>query len=156
VDTVRALLVLAVVANAMLVGAGLDQHIKQLPARHRIGVVAFSEYSKAADLANGVAWYGVLGIGSAVLTLITAAVGLHSVSRVDVTVALCCAIVFTLAHSVGTARAAPINFSQRKAAGDPERLAVIFDRFTRWSRVRVGFQILTLLSVTLTLIITPL
>jgi protein-S-isoprenylcysteine O-methyltransferase Ste14 len=31
----------AVVSNGLLVGASLDQSIKQLPARHRIGVTAF-------------------------------------------------------------------------------------------------------------------
>lgn len=42
------LLVAAVLGNGLLVGASLDQTIKQLPTRRRIGVVAFSEYSKAA------------------------------------------------------------------------------------------------------------
>ena len=32
----------AVVANGLLVGVSLDQSIKQLPARHRIGVTAFA------------------------------------------------------------------------------------------------------------------
>ncbi|MGH7883315.1 MAG: hypothetical protein ACREN8_10500, partial [Candidatus Dormibacteraceae bacterium] len=68
------LLIIAVLVNAILVGASLDQSIKQLPARHRIGVVAYSEYSKAADLANGVLWYGVLGIGGALITLAAAVV----------------------------------------------------------------------------------
>ena len=31
-----------VVANGLLVGVSLDQSIKQLPARHRIGVTAFA------------------------------------------------------------------------------------------------------------------
>jgi hypothetical protein len=63
-------------ANGLLAGAGLDQSIKQLPARHRIGVLAFARYSQAVNLANGVAWYATLGVGAALLTLVAAAAGL--------------------------------------------------------------------------------
>jgi hypothetical protein len=63
-------------ANGLLTGASLDQSIKQLPARHRIGVLAFARYSQTADLANGVAWYAVLGVGTALLALIAAGAGL--------------------------------------------------------------------------------
>jgi hypothetical protein len=71
----------AVVANGLLVGASLDQSIKQLPARHRIGVEAFSAYSQAADLRNGVAWYATLGLGAAAVTLAAAAHGRRDPSR---------------------------------------------------------------------------
>ena len=52
------------------------------------------------------------------------------------------------AHSFTTTRAAPLNFSQRAAAGDAARLEVIFDRFERWSRARSALQVLTLVVVT--------
>jgi hypothetical protein len=71
----------AVVAKGLLVGASLDQSVKQLPARHRIGVEAFSAYSQAADLRNGVAWYATLGLGAAAVTLAAAALGRRDPSR---------------------------------------------------------------------------
>jgi hypothetical protein len=40
------------------------------------------------------------------------------------------------------------QLSQRAAAGDPARLAAIFDRFERWQTARATLQVLTLLSVT--------
>jgi len=49
-----ALVALATAVDGVLAGASLDQSIKQLPARHRIGVLAFSAYSRASDQANGV------------------------------------------------------------------------------------------------------
>jgi hypothetical protein len=64
VDAVLALLTAAAVANGMLVGA-LDQSIEQLPARRRIGAIAYSIYSRAADLWHGVPWYAGLGVGTA-------------------------------------------------------------------------------------------
>jgi hypothetical protein len=140
------LLVAAMLANGLLVGASLDQVVKQLPARHRIGVVAFSDYSTAGDLGHGIAWYAALGIGAALLTIIAALVGLTDESDTQSS-ALWLALLLTVAHSLTTARAAPLNFSQRAAAGDPARLEAIFDRFERWSRARSALQVLTLLSV---------
>jgi hypothetical protein len=151
-DSTLWLLVAAMLGNGLLVGASLDQTIKQLPARHRIGVVAFSDYSKAGDLGRGIAWYAALGIGAALLTVLAAVVGLTDEPGTQSAVALWLALALTVAHSLTTLRAAPLNFSQRAAAGDPARLAVIFDRFQRWSTARATFQVLTLLSVTSALI----
>jgi hypothetical protein len=50
------LLIAAVVVAAMGAAASLDQLIKQVPARYRIGVVAYSAYSRAADFHTGI-WY---------------------------------------------------------------------------------------------------
>jgi hypothetical protein len=142
------LLVAAVLGNGLLVGASLDQVIKQLPARHRIGVLAFSDYSKAGDLGRGIAWYAALGIGAALLTVIAAVVGLADPPGTAAAAALWLALGLTVAHSFTTVRAAPLNFSQRAAAGDAARLAAIFDRFARWSTARASLQVLTLLTVT--------
>jgi hypothetical protein len=145
-DASMLLLVAAVTANGVLVGASLDQSIKQLPARRRIGVVAFSEYSKVSDLGHGIAWYAALGIGAALLTVLAAAVELTDQPSTQSSAALWLALVLTVAHSLTTARAAPTNFSQRAAAGDPARLEAIFDRFQRWQTTRATLQVLTLLS----------
>jgi hypothetical protein len=48
-----------------------------------------------------------------------------------------------VAHSFTTARAAPINLSQRSAAGDEAALRRIFDRFERWQTVRAILQLAT-------------
>jgi hypothetical protein len=146
------LLLAAVLGNGLLVGASLDQTIKQLPARRRIGAVAFSEYSKAGDLANGVAWYATLGVGAALLTVIAATVGLTDRPGASLAAALWLAVLLTAAHTFTTTRAAPLNFSQRAAVGDAARLEVIFDRFERWSRARSALQVLTLLAVTWALV----
>src|SRR5215471_9740702 len=64
---------LAAATNGLLAGASLDQSLKQLPARHRMGVSAFSLYSRSADLSrNGVIWYALLGISAALVTIAAA------------------------------------------------------------------------------------
>jgi hypothetical protein len=119
-------LLAAVVANGLLVGASLDQPVKQLPARHRTGPVAFAAYGQAADLRNGVPWYATLGLGTAGLTL---AAGL------------------TVGHLLVTAVAAPVNFSQRGHNGDPAALERVFGTFARLTALRAGLQAATLAAV---------
>jgi len=141
------LLLAAAGANGLLAGASLDQSIKQLPARRRIGVVPFSRYSEAADLSNGVAWYASLGIGTAALTLAAAVAGLLGHPNTPTAIALWGALVATLVHSLATSRAAPINFRQRQLGDDEAALAELFDRFERWQTLRAVCQVLALVAV---------
>ena len=143
IDGALILLTVATAADGVLAGASLDQSFKQLPARRAMGNVAFSAYSRAADLGPGVVWYATLGIGAALLT-ITAAIGelaLATLSAVAWPIYVAAAL--SILHSLTTARAAPINFSQRRVADDEARLEVIFDRFERWQTIRAILQAAT-------------
>ena len=137
-----ALTVAATAADGLLAGASLDQSIKQLPTRHKIGSVAYSEYSRASDLGPGILWYGILGVGAAVLTIAAAIVaffeGLPSTSSTPLYAGAALAVL----HSLATTQAAPTNFSQRRVAGDEAALARVFDRFERWQTLRVVLQVL--------------
>jgi hypothetical protein len=139
-DTLLLFILVATATTGILAGASLDQSIKQLPARHRMGMVAFSSYSRAADLGNGIVWYAVIGISAATLT-VAAAIVAHWQATTHVT-PLDLAAVLAVLHSLVTARAAPTNFSQRKAADDEVALAQIFNRFARWQALRAVLQVL--------------
>jgi len=141
--TVPVLLTFAATAlNGVLVGASLDQSLKQLPARHRMGVSAFSWYSRSADLSrNGVVWYAFLGISAALVTL-AAAVTTFVIGSTHPLPILCAAILSVL-HSIATSQAAPTNFRQRKVLSDEAALAAVFDTFERWQTVRVILQVCT-------------
>src|SRR3712207_3142273 len=137
------LIVAATAADGLLAGASLDQSIKQLPARHKIGLVAYSEYSRASDLGTGILWYGILGVGAAVLT-IAAAIGAFfegapSASATPLYVAAGLAVL----HSLVTTQAAPTNFSQRRVAKDEAALGKVFDSLERWQTLRAVVQVLT-------------
>ncbi len=138
-DAALDLLLLSILANGLLVGASLDQSIKQLPARRRIGPVAFSTYSRAADLGSGIWWYALLGIGTAVVTIVTMIVILRSAVSLPVVPAVL-AILGTILHTLATTQAAPTNFAQRKVADDPDALNRIFDKFERWQTLRAVLQ----------------
>jgi len=140
-----ALVLSATAANGLLAGASLDQSIKQLPARRRIGVVDYSAYSRASDLGNGIAFYGILGVGAAALTIAAAVSAHRHEPHSRRTPPLYAAAGLAALHSLATTRAAPTNFSQRRVAQDDETaLAKIFDRFERWQTVRAVLQMLNL------------
>lgn len=144
VDVTLALLIASLTANGLLTGATLDQAIKQLPARKKIGAVAYSDYSRAADLGNGLIWYPVLGVGTAVLSVVTGGVGLaHHAAGAEMA-ALIALIAGSVAHMGSTALAAPTNISQRRAAGDAEALSRIFDRFAKLNAIRAALLTATL------------
>ena len=139
------LVAVATSVDGLLAGASLDQSIKQLPARHRIGMRAFSAYSRASDQGNGFFWYVPLGIGGALLTIAAAVWTLALQLPPGRSIPLVAAGVLSVAHSITTARAAPINLSQRGAGEDEGALAAIFDRFEHWQSARAALQLATFL-----------
>lgn len=136
------LVVAATAADGLLAGASLDQSIKQLPARHKIGLVAYSAYSRASDLGPGILWYGILGVGAAVLTIAAAVAAFFQEVPSASSTPLYVAAALAVLHSLVTTQAAPTNFSQRRVANDEATLARVFDRFERWQTLRVVLQVL--------------
>lgn len=141
-DITFALILAATAADGILAGASLDQSIKQLPVRHRIGLVAYSEYSRASDLGPGVLWYGILGVGAAVLTSAAAVAAFIQGATLASATPLYVAAGLAVLHSLVTTQAAPTNFSQRRVSKDEVALARVFDRFERWQTLRAALQVI--------------
>ena len=141
------LLIAAVVVASRGAAASLDQPIKQVRARHSIGVVAYSAYSRVADFHTGLLYYVPIIVGWLVLIPAAAIVGLGERGwSGEGAGALAAMIVGLVAHMLVTAlRAAPILLSQRKIRPDDEQaLTAVFDRFQRWHLVRVLIDVGTL------------
>ena len=135
---------IATALTGVLAGASLDQSIKQLPARRRIGAIAFSAYSRAADLSNnGVVWYAFIGVSSALVTIASAVATFVTGSSFTQALPILIAAILSILHSIATSRAAPTNFSQRKVVNDEAALTVVFNRFEWWQTMRVILQVLT-------------
>jgi len=156
VDATLGLAVAAAVANGLMAGATLDQSVKQLPARHRIGPVAYAAYARAADLTGGLRWYPalaavvVLSTGAAVVTGL-----LDHPDRWRV-VALLAVGVGTVAHMLVTARAAPTVLSLRRLPDDDaDRIAAVLERFARLQTLRAGLQVAALAAAVWVLLATP-
>lgn len=134
------LLTVATAVNTVMVGATLDQSIKQLPARHRIGPRAYAAYAAAADFTGGVRWYPPLGAATLLTTLTAATVGLRDQPTGQQAVALIAAAAGTVGHTLVTTRAAPIFLSLRHA-DDEAAMTTILNRFARLQTLRATLQI---------------
>jgi hypothetical protein len=137
------LLLVSLALTGMLAGMSLDQSIKQLPARHRIGANAYSAYSRSSDLSNGIALYAFFGVGSA-LACIGLAFAAWRSPDLEASILIAAAIsgFLAIAHSLCTIVAAPTLFSQRSVEqpNDPA-IARIFDKFAFWQNLRCGLQV---------------
>ena len=142
----------ATTLTGLLCGASLDQSIKQLPARHIIGMKAFSAYAKAADLKNGVPFYAILGIGAALTSIIAAILAWKYHAGEIYALPLYLGGVFAICHSICTTHAAPTYHGQKKIQ-DEEELKKLFNKFEMIQTFRSTFIALNFLCYIWLLII---
>jgi len=137
-------LVLATTAlSGIAAGASLDVSIRQLPARHRIGVRAYSVYSLATDFGTARIWYPPLGIGTLLLALATAAAAFFQQAALPHALPIFIAAVLWVVHLLITLIwALPTLPRQRQVADDEHKLATIFNQFERLQTVRAALDLL--------------
>jgi hypothetical protein len=142
----NALIVPLVIATAALsgigAGASLDVSIRQLPARHRIGVLAYSAYSQATDLGTARVWYPPLGIGTLLLALATVVVAFFQQTALPHALPIYVAAALWIVHLLITLIwALPTLPRQRQFPHDEHQLAALFNRFERLQTVRAVLDV---------------
>jgi hypothetical protein len=140
------LIILLVIATTALsgiaAGASLDVSIRQLPARHRIGVIAYSAYSQATDLGTARIWYPPLGIGTLLLALATAVTAFFQQVALPHALPIYVAAVLWVVHLLITLIwALPTLPRQRQLAHNEHQLAALFNRFERLQTVRAVLDV---------------
>src|SRR5579864_90831 len=141
-NLVTSSIALATAMNGLLSGLNVDTALVKLPARRRIGAVAYATFARGNDLGNGLVAYPLLGVGAALLTLLATALAYADRSRVEVLLLLSLASLLSLLHTFTTTRAAPVMLSLKDAPDDEALLTAKLDRFARWHAVRATFQVL--------------
>lgn len=137
------LLVVTVGFHGLLAGASSDVAAVKLPTRHRIGSVAYANFARGNDLGNGLVVYPAAGVLAVVLVVGTTITTYFTDPSPVVMVPLLLACVGTVAHSICTAKAAPVMLSLRTAQDDEAVLTAKLDRFAFWHGLRATFQIST-------------
>ena len=137
------MIALATAVNGLLAGLNMDTTLVKLPARRRIGAVAYATFARGNDLGNGLVVYPLLGIGAALLTVLATAIAYAGHSPVEVVLPLSLASLLSLLHTFATTRAAPVMLSLKDAPDDEALLTAKLDRFVRWHAIRATFQVLT-------------
>ncbi len=141
-NLVTSLMILATAINGLLSGLNVDTALVKLPARRRIGAVAYATFARGNDLGNGLVLYPLLGVGAALFTLLATALAYAERSPMEVVLLLSLASLLSLLHTFATTRAAPVMLSIKDAPDDEAILTAKLDRFARWHAVRATFQVL--------------
>jgi hypothetical protein len=131
-------LVIALVMNGMLAGMTIDQSVKQLPARRVIGASAYSRYSRASDLGNGIWLYAIFGLGAPTSSLALTVASVSSLGwGASLSIGAATSLALCVCQLVLTTQAAPTNFSQRRySVEDETALQRVFDKFERIQTLR--------------------
>lgn len=137
------IIAIASAVNGLLAGLNTDTALVKLPARRRIGAVAYTTFARGNDLGNGLVVYPLLGVGAALLTLFATALAYAEHSPLEVVLLLSLASGLSLLHTFATTRAAPVMLSLKDAPDNEALLMAKLDRFARWHAVRATFQVLT-------------
>ena len=137
------LIILAAALNGLLAGGSLDTALVKLPARRRIGALAYATFARGNDLGNGRVVYPVWAISAALLVFLATAFAFLEKRPSTLLIPLVIAALLSLIHFFFTSRAAPVMLSLRNTPDDADLLRQKLDRFTLWHAFRTVFQILT-------------
>jgi len=141
-------LALTAVFEGIRAGSGLFRVLLDLPARFRLGPVAFAEFSRATDLSTrGIVFYVLYGFGGALLTaaawlVASRARASRSVRALTGAACICSALVLIL-----TLQAAPLMWSVGSSPNEPAMLADLLDRFTFWTTLRIACVEVSFLAI---------
>lgn len=143
----RIFLMLAILFSGLLAGSNIDRAIAAMPAWQQVGATAWAEFSRHADLGNGIVLYPLEALGAMLLTLI-AAISFHfdkNAARVA-RMPIYAAVVLAACGLGLTAKAAPIMLGIRSVS-DPAQLQRAFEGFWYWGNLRALCQISTFLAL---------
>jgi hypothetical protein len=136
------LIVIAAAVNGLLSGLSVDTAFVKLPARRRIGAVAYATFARANDLGNGLFVYPLLGIGAALFAVLATVLAFVEHSSTEVLLLLSLASLLSIRHTFATTRAAPLMLSIKDTPDDEVLLMAKLDRFAGWHTVRATFQVM--------------
>jgi hypothetical protein len=142
----RAFLLLAILISGLLAGGNIDRAIVAMPAWHEVGANSWAEFSRHADLGDGIILYPLEAIGGALLTL-AAAVAFHLDRNTprEAAILLYAAVLLSASGLVLTMKAAPIMLGIRDVS-EPASLRLAFEGFWYWGNLRAVFQVLAFLA----------
>jgi hypothetical protein len=130
-------------------GAILGVLMITLPTRHRIGVVAYGQFTRAHYDGVGVRGYAALTVLGALMSVVVLSFGIAWGASTFVTWSLVVSLFATLLGFVGTAGALPAMRDIRAASDDETTaLATHLDRFERWGSMSASCHVVAFVAMT--------
>jgi hypothetical protein len=127
---ISVLLTIATVLNGWLAGGDIYRYVVEVPAWRRLNILDWSEYSRYADLRNGLFLFPIEALGGFIPLLLASIMAYKSKAvYLNISLPIYTAGFFSLAGLILTGFAAPIMMSLWTTASDPIVVQSIFDRF---------------------------
>ena len=142
----RPLLVVAALFAGLLAGGNVDRSFVAMPAWQQVGATAWADFSRHADLGNGLILYPLEAIGGALFVL-AAAICIHfyrTAPRAAVR-AIDASAVLAAGGLALTLKAAPIMLGIRDVT-DASALSAAFEGFRFWGDLRAVCQVLAFVA----------
>ena len=123
--------------ESVRMGASVFRGLIDLPAREKIGSVAFADFSRATDLSPaGFTFYATFGIGGLLLTGATWIVAARTRAPLYVRRLAAISTVCSLLILAFTTQAAPLMIRLGSSPNDPSLLSQLLDDFAVWTYPR--------------------
>jgi hypothetical protein len=139
------LLWISLIINGLFAGFCLDIATVKLPARKRIGSLAYANFARNNDLGNGLKVYPYFFIVSTLLSIINGVAGYINHYSESALVPLILGAFLSAGCIFCTTQAAPTMWSLKKTPNDEKLLTEKLDRFAFWHNCRTLFQVSTFL-----------
>lgn len=141
---ILSVVVVATIVNGLLAGGNFDRSLVAMPAWHHAGALGWANFSRYADLGNGMFIYPVMAISGTVLSILAAIMYLRInrplFSNAAILVLLA-ALVMLLSLPLSF-KAAPFMLSLHHIKDDDiASLREAFSGFERWGRLQGIFHI---------------
>ena len=144
ISRLRPLLVAACLLSGLLAGENIFRYAMEVPAWRHIPIDQWGEYSRHADLGNGVFLLPFEAIASAILLLIASVILTRQKEKLQaIALPVHAATLLALIGLVLTFFAAPYMLSLRSLGNDPVLLQQAFDHFHHWGFFRAIAQVLS-------------
>ena len=131
----------ASLVDGVLVGGGIDRALVAMPAWHRVGPIAWANFSRHADLGNGLILYPLEAFGGMILSVAAAVIFRRDGTAPQAAqMPIYAAALFTIGGLVLTVKAAPIMLGVKNVGDDLGVLQRAFDDFEFWGTLRLASQ----------------
>jgi len=143
----KRLLVGAVLLGGLMAGLDMARLAIEMPAWRHVGAVAWAQFSRHADLGNGLIAFPVIAIGAALATIAALVTyRMDGGSPRSAALALYAGAVLVVCGLVTTVFAAPNMLSLRTVGSDAASIQRAFDGFELWGGIRSVVQTLAFVA----------
>jgi hypothetical protein len=143
ISSLQLLMTFACLLMGFLAGENIFRYSIEVPGWRHINIVGWGEYSRHADLGNGIFIFPLEGIVSALLLVVASIIVLKRKEFIKAALPVYMATTLALVGVVLTFLAAPYMLSVRTIGNDPALLQQTFYHFHHWGFFRAIAQVLS-------------